>query len=123
MYKIKQLEVQNNLSNVSLGQLGITMERAKQLQADIKDKLAAGKTARENIDAQNKASDDRLIALAKGRATDPTGNPVSTPPKAGDTSGTFADDAQASGSGGSSEPTITTGYIDEKGLWVPYVID
>tara|TARA_B100001057_G_scaffold498471_1_gene605559 strand:+ start:2178 stop:5243 length:3066 start_codon:yes stop_codon:yes gene_type:complete len=122
MYKIKQLEVQNNLNNISLGQIGISMERATKLQAEIKDKLAADTSAREKINAQNKASDDRLIALAKGRATDPTGNPVATPPKAGDTSGTFADDAQASSSG-SSAPTITTGYIDEKGLWVPYGID
>ena len=56
------------------------------------------------------------------RATDPTGNPVATPKgPAGNTSSSSS--SSSSSSRGSSKPSVTTGYIDAKGLWVPYGVD
>ena len=122
-YIVQKLIIQGKLDNISIAQKGINWGKVSDIQKSIAKILSADQTAREKANAQNKASDDRLIALAKSRSTDPTGNPVAVPPgqQTRGSDSAFANDAQ------STDPVVSTGtgqgYIDKNGLWVPYGID
>ena len=123
-YIVQKLIIQGKLDNISIAQEGINWGKVSDIQKSIAKILSADQTAREKANAQNKASDDRLIALAKSRSTaNPTGNPVAVPPgqQTRGSDSAFANDAQA------TDPVVSTGtgqgYIDKNGLWVPYGID
>ena len=114
-YIVQKLTIEGNLSDVSLSQANIDWSKTAAIQKSIKKILSAEKSAKEKSDSiladQNRRQQGQISNAA-------TGNPVPTTPIKG-----AAVDSAKKIATELSTPNITTGYIDEKGLWVPYGID